>query len=174
MIYSVECSYSDPASEAEWNDFYSRQKLPALVSVRGFFSSQRFKALSAGCPVYLALHSIEHADVLNSSDYREKGGGNFARWQPYISDWHRNVYDGTPAAPAVSMDQYLVISAVGPAPLLQLGLTPQSLQAVALDRSPAQRWLATLPGSHAPSPAALPPGVYLYAPMAPQLTPAAM
>ncbi|MBO0145367.1 sugar ABC transporter, partial [Agrobacterium sp. Ap1] len=36
MIYMVECSFADPASEAEWNDFYSLDKLPALISVSGF------------------------------------------------------------------------------------------------------------------------------------------
>lgn len=34
MIYTVECSYSDSASEEQWNDFYSLHKLPALISVR--------------------------------------------------------------------------------------------------------------------------------------------
>ena len=59
MIYTVECSFADPASEAEWNDFYSLEKLPALISVQGFHSSQRFKALRRGCPTYLAVHAID-------------------------------------------------------------------------------------------------------------------
>lgn len=43
MIYTVECSFADLDSEAEWNDFYSFEKLPALISVTGFHTSQRFK-----------------------------------------------------------------------------------------------------------------------------------
>ena len=58
MLYIVECSYADPESEAGWNRFYSQHKLPALVSVSGFRASQRFRALSSGCPVYLAIHTI--------------------------------------------------------------------------------------------------------------------
>jgi len=70
VIYTVECSFADAASEAEWNDFYSLEKLPALLAVTGFHTSQRFKALSAGCPVYLALHSIDGLDVLQGDEYR--------------------------------------------------------------------------------------------------------
>lgn len=93
MIYTVECSFADPFSEAEWNDFYSLDKLPALISVSGFHTSQRFKALSRGCPVYLALHSIDGLDILTGEEYRQKGGGNFARWQQHITDWHRRLND---------------------------------------------------------------------------------
>lgn len=75
MIYTVECSFADPVSEAQWNDFYSLEKLPALISVSGFHTSQRFKAISAGCPVYLAMHSIDGLAVLESDEYRQKGGG---------------------------------------------------------------------------------------------------
>ncbi|SMB41076.1 conserved hypothetical protein [Serratia proteamaculans] len=58
MFYTVECSYTDPESENEWNAFYSLGKLPALVSVTGFSTSQRFQAMTPGCPVYLAIHTV--------------------------------------------------------------------------------------------------------------------
>lgn len=74
MIYTVECSYFDSASEEEWNDFYSLHKLPALISVRGFHTSQRFRACGAGCPTYLALHSIDGLEVLHGDEYARKGG----------------------------------------------------------------------------------------------------
>lgn len=77
MIYTVECNYAAPASEAEWNGFYSLEKLPALISVSGFSSSQRFKALSGNCPAYLALHSVDTLAVLQSDEYRQKGGQFF-------------------------------------------------------------------------------------------------
>ena len=46
MLYTVECTYNDPQSEGDWNEFYSLEKLPALVSVTGFSTSQRFRALA--------------------------------------------------------------------------------------------------------------------------------
>lgn len=170
MIYTVECSFSDPGSEAEWNDFYSLDKLPALVSVSGFHTSQRFRALRGGCPVYLALHSIDGLDVLTGEEYRRKGGGNFARWQQHITDWHRNLYDGLERAPAIGEGECLASSAGGPEALIRLGLTPYAMHAVAMEKVPEFRWLAkvehigTLDIEHSPE------DVHFYAPMTAQLT----
>ena len=74
MLYVVECAYTDPQSEAAWNTFYNQEKLPALVSVPGFYASQRFRALSEGCPCYLALHDIHDATIIDSDAYRRNGG----------------------------------------------------------------------------------------------------
>ncbi|RQR25519.1 sugar ABC transporter [Burkholderia sp. Bp9143] len=145
MIYAVECSIAEPAVEAEWNDFYSRVKLPALISVSGFRTSQRFRALDGDGdgPVYLALHTIDGPDVLTSDEYRDKGGGNFARWQPHIVAWRRNVYDSATPAPAVSGHQWLAVCD-DDAPFARAGIAAMAMQAVALDRLPATRWLAVL------------------------------
>ncbi|MFY0477192.1 sugar ABC transporter [Achromobacter marplatensis] len=170
MIYTVECSFADPRSEAEWNDFYSAEKLPALISVTGFLTSQRFKALSEGCPMYLAIHTIDGLDVLTGEEYRQKGGGNFATWQQHITDWHRNLYGDIGLAPAVNEDELLVLCASGPEPLMRMGLTPLALRAVALEKFPARRWLAKLPRQKAQPVDCLPEGVHLYSPMTEQLT----
>lgn len=170
MIYTVECSFANPASEAEWNDFYSLEKLPALISVSGFHSSQRFKALSPGCPVYLAMHSIDGLAVLEGDEYRQKGGGNFARWQQHITDWHRNLYGGLERAPAIGEGDHLIVSAVGPEPLIEMGLKPDLMRAVALEKFPENRWLAKLDSSISLSVETLPKDVHLYAPMTAQLT----
>ena len=173
MIYTVECTFADPAGEAEWNDFYSLEKLPALISVSGFHTSQRFKAIGAGCPVYLAVHTIDGLGVLTGDEYRRKGGGNFARWQQHITDWHRNLYSDIGRAPAVNADELLALSASGPDSLIQLGLKPLAMQAVALEQCPARRWLAVLPRSDAPLAGNVPADLDLYAPMTEQLTKAA-
>ena len=170
MIYTVECSFSDPASEVEWNDFYSLEKLPALISVSGFHTSQRFKAFSDGCPVYLAMHSIDGLAVLEGDEYCQKGGGNFARWQQHITDWHRNLYGGLERAPAIGEGEHLIVSAVGPEPLIEMGLTPDRMRSVALEKFPEKRWLAKLDGSVGLRVEPLPKDVHLYAPMTTQLT----
>ncbi len=170
MIYTVECSFGDPASEVEWNDFYSLEKLPALISVSGFHSSQRFKALNSGCPVYFALHSIDGLDILTGDEYRQKGGGNFARWQQHITDWHRNLYRGIERAPAIGEGEYLALSAEGPEPLFRLGLTPYAMHAVAMEKFPEHRWLAKVERGNAPDIKRLPDGVHIYTPMTTQLT----
>jgi hypothetical protein len=170
MIYTVECSFADPSSEAEWNDFYSLEKLPALISVTGFHTSQRFKSLSEGCPVYLAVHTIDGPDVITGEEYRQKGGGNFARWQQHITDWHRNLYSDIGLAPAVNADELLVLCANGPEPLIQMGLTPLAMRAVALEKFPEHRWLAKLPQRNTQLVGSMPEGVHLYSPMTGQLT----
>ncbi|MGA8245566.1 MAG: hypothetical protein WB797_01535 [Nocardioides sp.] len=170
MLYTVECSFAEPAREAEWNDFYSESKLPKLVSVTGFHTSQRFGAVSSGCPTYLAVHSVDGPHVLNSEEYLRKGGGSFARWQADITDWHRNLYDGLDRAPEVSTDEYLLLSAVGPGPLARLGLTAAALHATDLERSPERRWLARSTDTGPDVLAALPKGVHAYVPMTPRLT----
>lgn len=169
MIYTVECSFADSSSEAEWNDFYSLQKLPALISVTGFHTSQRFKSISGGCPVYLAVHTINGLDVLTGEEYRQKGGGNFARWQQHIIDWHRNLYSDIGLAPAVKADELLVLCASGPDPLIQMGLTPLAMEAVALEKFPERRWLARIPGRNAHLVERMSEHVHLYSPMTEQL-----
>lgn len=168
MLYTVECSFTDPQHEAEWNTFYSDLKLPALISVTGFHTSQRLRAVTPGVPTYFAVHSIDTAEVLASDDYREKGGGNFARWQSMITDWFRNVYDGVERAQAVDAGQYLLVSSAGPASLTALGLMPVALTAVALQCTPARRWMAVAEQS-AIAPSALPDDIAVYVPMGPQL-----
>jgi len=169
MIYTVECSYADPDSVALWNDFYSLEKLPALISVSGFHTSQRFQALSDGCPTYLAIHTMDGLDILTGEQYRQKGGGNFARWQQHITDWHRNLYSDIGLAPAVKPDELLVLCATGPEPLLALGLSPLAMHAVALEKFPEHRWLASLPRQQASLAGSLPEGIFFYAPMTEQL-----
>ncbi|WP_144109778.1 sugar ABC transporter [Paraburkholderia sp. BCC1886] len=169
MIYTVECSFADLDTEAEWNDFYSLEKLPALISVTGFHTSQRFKALNEGCPVYLAIHTIDGPDVLTGEEYRQKGGGNFAKWQQHIVDWHRNLYSDIGLAPAVKADELLALCANGPEPLFQMGLTPLAMQAVALEKFPERRWLAKLPRRNAHLVESSPGSVHLYSPMTEQL-----
>ena len=170
MIYTVECSFADPVSESEWNDFYSLDKLPALISVSGFHTSQRFKALRVGCPVYLAMHSIDGLEILTGEEYRQKGGGNFARWQQHITDWHRNLYDGVERVMAVDDDEYLVLSAKGPESLVELGLMPQAVHAVAMEKFPERRWLAKSKRNEIADIDRLPDHIHIYEPMTAQLT----
>ena len=110
MLYVVECAYTDPQSEAAWNTFYNQEKLPALVSVPGFYASQRFRALSEDCPCYLALHDIHDATVIDSDAYRRNGGGHFARWQSAITDWHRHLYVADSGVREVRSDEVLLLS----------------------------------------------------------------
>jgi hypothetical protein len=137
MFYIVECSYSDPESEERWNDFYSLVKLPLLISVSGFITSQRFKALTPNCPVYLAIHTIKSAEVICSEEYKQKGGGSFSSWQQYIYDWHRNLYECEDIAPAVSKHEVLIIVTKNIEFIEEeLGYRPWVMRTACSDKSP--------------------------------------
>ncbi|WP_270423462.1 sugar ABC transporter [Citrobacter portucalensis] len=169
MWYTVECSYNDSESEAEWNAFYNQQKLPALISVTGFATSQRFRAVTSGCPVYLAIHTVKDADTLSSDDYCLKGGGNFARWQGCITDWHRNLYEAEDLAPDISSDEILLLSST-PINFLdtEMGYRGLEIFAVGLDKSPEYRVVYVLPVEISTLIMNI-PKVYLYEPLTPQL-----
>ncbi|WP_313547011.1 hypothetical protein [Leifsonia aquatica] len=171
MIYTVECGFAAPEREDEWNRFYSDVKLPALISVTGFASSQRFRAITAGCPGYLAVHTVDSLDVLNSAEYREKGGGTFAQWQSDITDWRRNLYEGPSTAPGVHPGQNLVLSSAGPESIVLLGLAPTPMRAIAMERWPERRWMATVESASLPELCDLAEDLAVYVPMTPQLTP---
>jgi len=170
MLYLVECNYADPDSEAEWNGFYSDEKLPALISVHGFLTSQRFRRIGPDGPAYLAIHTLAGEEVLRGEAYRRQGGGNFARWQAHIRDWRRSLYDGVERAPDVGPDDCLALSLRGPDSLRALGLAPRMLHGAGLAAMPAQRWFA-VSGRHelARAGTAL-HDVLLYRPITPQLT----
>jgi len=107
---------------------------------------------------------------LTGEEYRQKGGGNFARWQQYITDWHRNLYSDIGLASAVGADERLILCTNGPEPLTQIGLMPLAMHAIALEKFPERRWLAKMPRRNAPLAKHLPQGVYMYSPMTEQLT----
>ena len=171
MIYTVECSFTDPSAEDEWNAFYSNEKLPALISVRGFLISQRFK-LSDGipsAPTYLAIHTIANEGVLESADYHQNGGGNFAKWQPMITDWHRNIYGGIDLFANVTNEQRLLISNESGDALRALGFQVLHLWATGLDRTPMERWVAISGNLPDPAHHLKADGVCIYVPMGSQL-----
>jgi len=114
---------------------------------------------------YLALHSIDGLDILTGEKYIQKGGGNFARWQQHIIDWHGNLYEGVKRAPAVGETEYLVLSTTGPQPLRELGLTPFAMCAVAMEKFPEHRWLAKAGRDMIGDIGHLTYDVHIYAPM---------
>ena len=65
MIYMVDHVYADPATEAEWHAWY-RGYLSKLVAVPGIHSAQRFKALACAPSRFLAIYSVDSADVFTS------------------------------------------------------------------------------------------------------------
>lgn len=110
MLYMVECAFSDPAREQAWNDYYSGRKLDEVLSVPGFRTSQRFKAIGESSAPYLAIHSVDSLEVLTDGAYRSAGGGRFDHsFQSSIINWKRSLYDGLDRAPAIAEDELIAV-----------------------------------------------------------------
>ena len=110
MIYMVDHVYADPASERAWHEWYSGY-LRKLISVPGIHTAQRFKALGCTPPRYLAMYSIDSADVYASDAYRNMGGGGSqsARFHHAYQLWTRNLFEGAVRAPAVRDGQRVLV-----------------------------------------------------------------
>ena len=74
MIYMVDHVYADAATEPAWHAWYAGY-LQKFLSVPGIHSAQRFKAIGCTPSRFLAMYSIDSADVYTSQAYRNIGGG---------------------------------------------------------------------------------------------------
>jgi len=108
-LYMVQHAFSRPDWEEEWNAWYGGN-LKVLMSVPGFRTGQRFKALNGSPPRYMAVYTVDSPDVFESKRYREAGGGgtNSQRFRPAYQVWIRNLFEGIDAAPAIRDGEYLV------------------------------------------------------------------
>ena len=106
MIYMVDHVFADSAIEPAWHEWYAGY-LQKLVSVPGIYTAQRFKAVGHTSSRFLAMYSIESADVYTSEGYKNIGGGGSqsARFHSAYQLWTRNLFDGASRAPLVQKGQ---------------------------------------------------------------------
>ncbi len=165
MIYMVDHVYADPATEDAWHAWYAGY-LKKLLSVPGLRSAQRFKALGCTPSRYLAMYSIDSADVYASEAYKNIGGGGSqsARFHSAYALWTRNLFDGAAGAPVVHETQRVLVfdrrARGGTAPLDSRAVW---LEAVGLHMTTKYRAVIVLDAAAA---ARIPevPESYLYAP----------
>jgi len=102
MIYMVDHVFTDPAREPAWHAWYDGY-LKKLLSVPGIHSTQRFKAVGETPSRFLAMYSIDSADVYTSEGYKNIGGGGSqsANFHSCYQLWTRNLFDGAARAPVV-------------------------------------------------------------------------
>lgn len=142
MIFMSQSGLSDPAREAEWDAWYV-EHLRVMVTVPGIGSAQRFKTVSPGHAPSLAMYSIESADVFADPYYQRVRG--MGEWLPLIDrrHYHRNLFAGLDAAPAVE-DPFVLLVVDRERPAAVPGLTLTWLEAVGLDRSTPYRGIAVV------------------------------
>jgi len=168
MIYMVDHVYTDPATEGAWHEWYAGY-LRKLVSVPGIHTAQRFKAVGCAPSRYLAMYSIDSAEVYASAEYRNMGGGGSqsARFHHAYRLWTRNLFDGASRAPVVEDGQRVVVfdreKRGGNGPLESRATW---LKAVGLHMTTKYRAFIVLDAGEAAMPTSL-PGSYRYEPFTP-------
>ena len=67
--------YTEPGSvdEAEFHDWYDHEHGPARLTVPGFGSVCRYRALDGEKPSWLALYELDRPDVIDSPEYKALG-----------------------------------------------------------------------------------------------------
>jgi hypothetical protein len=183
VIYMVDHVYADPTTEQAWHEWYAGY-LQKLVSVPGIHTAQRFKALACTPSRYLAMYSIESADVYSSAAYKNIGGGGSqsVRFQHAYRLWTRNLFDGASRAPVVRDGQRVLVFdrevSPHPNPRITSGAPPLSgtmrgeadvlaravwLKAVGLHMTTRYRAFVVLGADEVASTPAV-PGSYIYEP----------
>jgi hypothetical protein len=82
-----------PEIEAEFNEWYWREHLPERLSVPGFRSGRRYRAL-AGTPRYFAWYELDTAETLTSRAYLERLE-NPTEWTRRVMPGFRNTTRAT-------------------------------------------------------------------------------
>ena len=168
MIYMVDHIFTDPTQAPAWHAWYAGY-LEKLLSVPGIHSTQRFTAIGETPSRFLAMYSIDSADVYTSEGYKKIGGGGSqsASFHPCYQLWTRNLFDGAVRAPVVREGQrVLAFDRDEHGAHDELGsFEPRALwlKAVGLHMTTKYRTIVVLDaGEVAPDPAV--PGSFIYEP----------
>ncbi len=79
----------DPAHEAEFNEWYDHEHIPALARVPGTICARRYKD-DTGTHRYLALYHLESAAVPTTEAWKQAAGTAWsARLKPHFRDHQR-------------------------------------------------------------------------------------
>ena len=170
MIYMVDHVFADPALEPAWHEWYSGY-LRKLISVPGIHTAQRFKAIRHTPSRFLAMYSIDSADVYTSTGYKAIGGGGSqsVRFHPAYELWTRNLFDGASRAPAVKDGQrVLVWDSAERASDGALASRALWLESVGLHMTTKYRAVVVLDAQEAAG--ASVPGAFLYEPFTPVIS----
>ena len=89
ILFEVRVNIA-PEKEQEFNRWYNKIHVPAVLAVPGFKSGRRFQRISGDEIKYMALYELESLDALRSEAFkRARGWGEF---EPYILKQSWNVY----------------------------------------------------------------------------------
>lgn len=144
MLYMVEMDLPDRSREDAWHEWYAGH-IGKLLTVDGFHASQRFQSRTATPSPFLAIHDVEGPEVFESARYKAVGGpSGTGEWQPLMTNWYRNLFDGMDRLPEVGSDQILVVLDEGAVVPSNLEDKVVWLSIAGLDRTAQHRGLLVL------------------------------
>lgn len=92
----------DPMKEALFNDVYSNEHLPSMLTVKGLLAAARYRVRAATIlvggelrtfpceePKYSALYELESPDVLTTQAWND--AADLGRWPKEVAPYTRNV-----------------------------------------------------------------------------------
>ena len=170
MLYMVDVDFAQPALQAAWDAWYM-QHVEVLLAVPGIRTAQRFGCLTRWPSPYLTIYSVDSAQVFESDGYRQRGGrGSTGKWQPLMTNWLRNLFDGLTMAPAVPEESRLLVTESQPNEIADCGCEFSWLRSAGLDRTVPWRGIAVASAANAGGITEKTMGkVRVYRPMTPQL-----
>ncbi len=66
----VESNCSDPKHEKEFNEWYNKEHIPALLKVSGVLGASRYTSLE-GTPKYTAIYELDRFNVTTSEAWKK-------------------------------------------------------------------------------------------------------
>ena len=142
MLYMVEMDFTQPARQSAWNAWYL-QHLQVLLSMPGFRTAQRFLCTTPHVAPYLAVYSVDSAEVFTTDAYRARGGrDSTGEWKSTMASWDRNLFSGIDRAPAVYDGELLLMTEDTDADASCGEIAFSWLTAAGLDRTVAKRAIA--------------------------------
>jgi hypothetical protein len=96
FVYIVRCNFTEPAEEAAWNAWYSGPKIAGMLAKPHFRTCQRFRRAVGTGRDYLAVWTVQSPDAFTTAEYKSDWG--FFEWEPYITDWSRDLFDARDTA----------------------------------------------------------------------------
>jgi len=173
MIYMVELDwqFDDQAREAEWEKWYE-EHLNLLLSVPGFGSAQRVRAVTPMNSANMAIYSINSMDVFESERYRAVAGPRSSKeYHSALSNWFRNAYEGAAMAPKIANDELLILLDSNGEASQALPWPTTWLTAAGFERKPARRGFAVIKKNELDKARGLGPGLRIFEPLTPYLQP---
>lgn len=139
MLYMVEMDLPDRSRLVEWHEWYAGH-IGKLLTVDGYFASQRFEAIGPRLAPFLAIHDVAGPELFSETRYRTVGGpSGTGEWQNLMTNWSRNLFDGCARMSEVATDEILALIDDPAAVPAAFADRATRLTCVGLDRSIPER-----------------------------------